>query len=71
MIFDRLIYLTKWILYTIPEVLFAVLFHLCFKRDENVLAYPKFLLSANSFIVFSRFANNSEAAKAVKMEKER
>lgn len=71
MILGKLIYLTKWILYMIPEVSFAVLFHLCLKRNENVLAYPKFLLSANSFIIFSRFANNSEAAKAVKMEKER
>lgn len=53
MIFDRLIYLTKWILYTIPEFLFAVFFFVfASKRDEKALANPIFWLSAYPFSYF-------------------
>ena len=72
MILDRLIYLTKWILYMIPEVSFAALFFVFVsKKDEKMLAYPIFYCQYIPFLIFSRFANGSKAAKAVKIEKER
>lgn len=72
MILVRLIYPTRWILYMIPEVSFTALFSSLFPKGMKKRWHiQSFCWQHIPFLIFSRFANGSKAAKAVKIEKER
>lgn len=70
MIADRFLHPPKWLIYTVPAASFtALIFVFAANREESVVAYPVFLLSAYSLIILiAALPTLTGTAEAIKSE---